>query len=844
MKKRFSNWLNKDTGSGGNGSGSSGGHGSQGTTRSPSQTPMPLSIPTNYISAPTSASLHSISSSAPSPNERSSRPTVSGNASNSGRSVFTLCPGLPDPIAVLTVDGEQQMTAVLRETSMPVWNQTFQMEMKRSSTLVIQIFDEPNRTSRNDQALLGSLVADHSFLGSALFRLDDAKLYNYQLLDANREPTGGTLSVAVKTDGSVVDDKRERKSSILLPNAGDILSQAGKIFEFKVSNLDHFVKPADRAPVRSDSTNEPSSPGSAAQVASFAYEDEIGPLPPGWEYRVDSAGRGYYVDHNSRKTTRERPPLGASGAGAPVAPTPPASPKLAPSASSRGGPSGQSRGGSNNVPVLPSTPTSVDSNSPSNQLRSGHTVVTSIISNSQNEHVDSSILEYLYAEAARRDEKYGPLPDGWELRITTKRNLVFVNHQTQTTTWNDPRLPTIASNNGVPVASAEFKERFKQKVSKFRALADLKPNSGQTLINVRRAAIFEDGRTLIMSKSPFDLRKKLNVKFAGEEGLDYGGLSREFFFCLSNEIFNPRNGLFEYTNPDSYTFQINAESGRIRTNHLMYFTFVGRVVGLAIFHNHLIPAHFTTVFYKTLLRRPITVSDLASVDPEMHRSLQWILSNPLGIGDTDDDGLLDGMTFTADETQQGVFRTVELCPGGASRRVTEENKAEYVRLLAQHRIVGKVREQFAAFERGLFEILPRDSLEAFDERELEVLLGGMSEIDLSDWKRFTTYKGYSGESDPVIQRFWRVIESWDNDKRARLLQFVTGTSRVPLSGFKELRGSDGPRLFCIERTGSPRSLPTSHTCFNRLDLPPYETMDILDSKLSLSITETAGFGQQ
>lgn len=63
------------------------------------------------------------------------------------------------------------------------------------------------------------------------------------------------------------------------------------------------------------------------------------------------------------------------------------------------------------------------------------------------------------------------------------------------------------------------------------------------------------------------------------------------------------------------------------------------------------------------------------------------------------------------------------------------------------------------------------------------------------------------DSHPVIHWFWLAIERFDNERRLRLLQFVTGTSSVPYEGFAALRGSNGPRRFCIEKWGKPSSLP-------------------------------------
>jgi len=79
------------------------------------------------------------------------------------------------------------------------------------------------------------------------------------------------------------------------------------------------------------------------------------------------------------------------------------------------------------------------------------------------------------------------------------------------------------------------------------------------------------------------------------------------------------------------------------------------------------------------------------------------------------------------------------------------------------------------------------------------------------------------------------VRSWPPERKSRLLQFSTGTSRIPVNGFKDLQGSDGPRRFTIEKSGDPSQLPKSHTCFNRIDLPPYKDYASLEHKLTLAV---------
>jgi len=144
--------------------------------------------------------------------------------------------------------------------------------------------------------------------------------------------------------------------------------------------------------------------------------------------------------------------------------------------------------------------------------------------------------------------------------------------------------------------------------------------------------------------------------------------------------------------------------------------------------------------------------------------------------------------------------------------------------------------------RGFYEVVDSRLLAVFDARELELVIAGTAEIDVADWRRNTEYRSGYHDTHPVIIWFWTAINRFDNERRLRLLQFVTGTSSIPYEGFSALRGSNGPRKFCIEKWGKTVSLPRAHTCFNRLDLPPYPSPEILLEKLLLAVEETSTFG--
>jgi hypothetical protein len=387
-------------------------------------------------------------------------------------------------------------------------------------------------------------------------------------------------------------------------------------------------------------------------------------------------------------------------------------------------------------------------------------------------------------------------------------------------------------------APAPYRRDFEAKLRNFYRKLESKgygQGPGKLKLHIRREHLLEDAFNKIMAASKKDLQKcKLYVTFDREEGLDYGGPSREFFFLLSRELFNPYYGLFEYSANDTYTVQVSPMSAFVDNQH-EWFRFSGRVLGLALVHQYLLDAFFTRPFYKALLRLPVSLSDLESLDGEFHQSLLWIKENDIS------SDLLD-LTFAVTEELFGQVVERELKPGGRNINVTEKNKKEYLERVVRWRLERGVAEQTESLVRGFYEVVDPRLVSVFDARELELVIAGTAEIDLSDWRKNTEYRSGYHDNHPVMQWFWTAIERFSNEQRLRLLQFVTGTSSIPYEGFAALRGSTGPRKFCVEKWGKPNSLPRAHTCFNRLDLPPYPTPEILYEKLLLAVEETNTFG--
>lgn len=360
-----------------------------------------------------------------------------------------------------------------------------------------------------------------------------------------------------------------------------------------------------------------------------------------------------------------------------------------------------------------------------------------------------------------------------------------------------------------------------------------RPSFPALQLSVRRDQVFRDSFKALYFKSGDEMKfGKLNIRFHGEEGVDAGGVTREWFQVLARQMFDPNYALFIPVSSDRTTFHPNKLSG-VNEAHLMFFKFIGRIIGKALYENRLLDCFFSRAVYKRILGKSVSVKDMESFDPDYYKSLSWMLDNDI----TD----IITENFSVEDDEFGVTKVVDLVPNGREISVTEENKHDYVRLVVEHKLLFSVKEQMENFLKGkprsldqvylcvrgendsranaprpgFHEIVPANLISIFSEQELELLISGLPDIDIDDWKSNTEYQNYTPSSQQ-IQWFWRAVRSFDKEERAKLLQFVTGTSKVPLNGFKELEGMNGVNRFNIHRDyGSKDRLPSSHTCFNR-----------------------------
>lgn len=363
---------------------------------------------------------------------------------------------------------------------------------------------------------------------------------------------------------------------------------------------------------------------------------------------------------------------------------------------------------------------------------------------------------------------------------------------------------------------------------------------GHMRICVRRDNLLSDSVSAVMSLGREDMRKIWRFEFMGEAGIDAGGLAKEWFLLVTKAIFDADSGLWLSSTGNQMLMRINPASEiSCPEDHLIYFRFLGRVLGKALFEGQIVSGHMVQYLYKYLLGWPITFDDLESVDQDVYENLKKVLAmKPEEI----EYMCLD---FTASQSLLGENVSVALKPDGEDEAVTGENLSEYLELYFKYLMLERIKPQITELLLGFYDVIPEPLLTVFDYQEIELMMCGLPSIDIQDWKKHTEYTGTFEQTKAksnACKMFWDIIENdFDQEMKARLLQFVTGTSGVPSRGFSVLQGSDGNiKLFTLNgvamRSGA---YPRSHTCFNRLDLPMYKSKSELREKLKTAVTQCA-----
>jgi ubiquitin-protein ligase E3 A len=348
------------------------------------------------------------------------------------------------------------------------------------------------------------------------------------------------------------------------------------------------------------------------------------------------------------------------------------------------------------------------------------------------------------------------------------------------------------------------------------------------ILRVRRGHLVADALAEVARQRARDLLKPLRVHFIGEDGIDAGGVKKEFFQLLVGELLSPDYGML-VPQPESRTYWFNAATLEPDESFLL----LGLVVGLAVYNGVLLDLPLPLALYRKVLGLEVGLRDLEEMQPTLGRSLRQLLAHE-GPGAVED---VFCQTFAvAAPGVDGSVGAAALIPGGESVAVTEDNRREFVDLYVAWWLATSVHAQFEAFARGLLTLCGGPALQLFSATELERLVCGSPVLDFDALLRSARYDGGFHPEHRVVQWLWATVAELTPDERRLFLKFFTGSDRAPIGGLGNLR-------VVVQRDGPDSAkLPTSHTCFNTLLLPSYRSRERLADRLRLAILNAEGFG--
>ena len=344
------------------------------------------------------------------------------------------------------------------------------------------------------------------------------------------------------------------------------------------------------------------------------------------------------------------------------------------------------------------------------------------------------------------------------------------------------------------------------------------------LLSIHRDQLIEDTLNEISCKSD-ELKNELRIKFIGEQGVDQGGVRKEFFILVIRQIFDPNYGMFSYNEKtrlywfNHYSFEPNIK-----------YELIGTIFGLAIYNNTILDVKLPICVYKKLLGIKPSFEDLKECDTELYNNLNYLLTN-------DNPNLeqeLDS-NFTVVDDKFGEKIIIPLKPDGENIMINNDNKFEYVELYLDWFFNKSIEEYFKNFELGFYKLFDKKLSKILTPEELELTICGTQFLDFEELQKACKYEDFEKNSE-TIKIFWEILFDFTEEEKKKFLSFVTGCDRAPIDGLGKLP-------ITVTYGGSDLTqLPTAHTCFNNLILPDYKDKEKMKKALLTAINYSEGFG--
>jgi hypothetical protein len=335
-----------------------------------------------------------------------------------------------------------------------------------------------------------------------------------------------------------------------------------------------------------------------------------------------------------------------------------------------------------------------------------------------------------------------------------------------------------------------------------------------------------------------NLWKEVKISFNGEVSYDAGGLFREWFIILIEELEKKEMKLFEKSECDEISYIFNKDLNKDSYWSFKYFRFIGKLMAKSIIDNITINLSFNNLIYKLILEEKIIFEDLKNIDTYLYSSLLSLKNMK-----PEELDLMEIYYTYQYEDSNGKLITDELIEGGEDKKVTDIN--DYIDKRINY-MVKKAKVLVEYIQEGLFAYIPKYVIKSLNSYELELLICGTPFIDINDWKKNSIYKGKFSKSSSCVKWFWEEMYKLDQENLRRFLQFSTGSSRVPINGFQNLESNRGEiAKYCLNSVPynkNGNNFIRAHTCFNRIDVPVFKKKTEVHDAIQFVLKNITGFG--
>ena len=332
---------------------------------------------------------------------------------------------------------------------------------------------------------------------------------------------------------------------------------------------------------------------------------------------------------------------------------------------------------------------------------------------------------------------------------------------------------------------------------------------GCDTINISRENCLEES---IVEIKNVNLWREVKINFKGEVSYDAGGLFREWFIILIEELEKKEKGIFERAECDEISYVFNKNLNEDSYWVEKYLCFLGKLMAKSIIDNITINLSFNILIYKLILEEDIKFEDLKNIDTYLYSSLLSLKQ----MTPEELDSMEIYYTYQY-ENSEGKLIIDELIPDGENIKVS--NIDDYIEKRINY-IVKKSKNLVKYIQDGLFKYIPKYILKSVNAYELELLICGRPFIDVNEWKQNSIYKGKFSKSSSCVKWFWEEIFKLNQENLRRFLQFSTGSSRVPINGFQNLESNRGELAkYCLNSVPynkNGNNYIRAHTCFNIL----------------------------